>query len=94
MRKARVFAITEVFMETNYLLKRYTVISRFLEGLETLALKNTSADRLEKEVNDYVLKRLPSAQCFSSFLSDCYSYALAFRDYTFYENCVRLFESF
>ena len=81
-------------MVSDFLFKRNVSISRFLDGLHTLALKNTTCDRLEKEVNSYVLKVLPSADCVSGFLFSCFSYALAFRDYIHYENCIRIFESF
>lgn len=81
-------------MQFDYLFKRNISISRFLEGLRSLSLKNTTSDRLEKEVNSYVLKVLPSADCVSGFLFSCFSYALAFRDYIHYENCIRLFENF
>ena len=81
-------------MEFDFLFKRNETISRFLNGLRSLALKNTSSDRLQAEVTAYVEKRLPSASCSCTFSSDCYSYALCYRQYVFYEDCVRLFQGF
>lgn len=81
-------------MEFDFLFKRNESISRFLNGLRSLALKNTSSDRLQAEVEAYVEKRLPSSTCSCSFSSDCYSYALYYRQYVFYENSIRTFQSF
>lgn len=81
-------------MQSDFLFKRNESISRFLSRLRALAMKNTSVDRLEKEINSFVFKFLPSVDSSDTLLSSCLQYALSFRDFTLNENNIRLFSDF
>ena len=69
-------------------------ISRFLSGLRALAAKDTTLDRLQKDVDVYVSKFLPSADLSQGFRRACFEYAFSFRDFIMNENIIRLFSDF
>lgn len=81
-------------MQSDFLFKRNMSISRFLSGLRALAMKDTTLDRLQKDVDAYVSKFLPNADLSQGDLRTCYDYAVSFRDCNLYESIIRIFSDF
>lgn len=81
-------------MQSDFLFKRNEAIARFLSGLRALAMKDTTLDRLQKDVDAFVSKFLPSADLSQGSRRACLDYATSFRDFICNENIIRLFSDF